>query len=310
MAAAFFHGPIRACHPGGTAPARNPWVHASGEIFHMGTSRPTPAASRRHPPRPRAPSRGLALAAALALLTASLAAPAAAQPEAAGLVITVRGSDGFPLPNARITLDGAAAEPRTERDGRFQVGGLAAGSHVLDVSALGYRQTRMDVSLVAGEVSRVAVTLQVAPVTLEGLEVEAMDELPPPLRDFYRRRSRGTGTFFTRQQIEVMQPRVLTDVLRRVPGLQITSTAGPFGASQSAHMGRSAGSRSCAVQYYVNGIPFPVATDVGINNFIQPDDVAAVEVYSGSARIPPQFNSSTANARCGVVAIWTRAALS
>ena len=279
----------------------------------MGISSPIPAASRRLPPRdPRAPSRGLALAAALALFLTLLAGTpsAAAQSAAAGLVVTVRGSDGFPLPNARITLDGADARARTERDGRFRMNGLEAGSHVLGVTALGYHNARMDVALVAGEVSRMAVTLQVAPVTLDALEVEGTEELPPPLRDFYRRRSRGAGTFFTRQQIEVMQPRVLTDVLRRVPGLQINNVTGPFGTSQTAQAGRSGGPRSCTVQYYVNGIPFPVAGDIGINTFIRPDEVAAVEVYSGSAQIPPQFNSSGSNSRCGVVAIWTRSALS
>jgi hypothetical protein len=277
----------------------------------MGTSRPTPAASRRHPRRPRAPFRGLALA-ALALLAAPFAgpAPAAAQSAGAGLVLTVRGSDGFPLPNARILLDGEAPRTRTARDGRFQLSELAAGSHVLNVTALGYQQARMDVQLVDGEVSRLAVTLQVAPVALERLSVEATEDLPPPLRDFYKRRSRGTGTFFTRQQIEVMQPRVLTDVLRRVPGLQINSVSGPFGTSNTAQAGRSSGPRSCTVQYYVNGIPFPVAADIGINTFIRPDEVAAVEVYSGSAQIPPQFNSSGSNSRCGVVAIWTRGAVS
>jgi len=275
----------------------------------MGTSRPTPAATRRHPLRPRAPFRGLAAAAAFAILAALAgAAPAAAQSGAAELVITVRGADGYALPNARVTLDGAAARPRGERDGRFQVGGLAGGTHVLGVTALGYKQARMDVELAAGEVSRVAVTLQVAPLALETLDVEAADALPPPLRDFYRRRSRGEGHFFTRQQIEVMQPRVLTDVLRRVPGLQINNHSGPFGTSQTAQTGRSSGPRSCTIQYYVNGIPFPVAPDIGINTFIRPDEVAGVEVYSGSAQIPAQFNSSQSNSRCGVVAIWTRGA--
>ncbi|HEU4454612.1 MAG TPA: DUF2012 domain-containing protein [Longimicrobium sp.] len=275
----------------------------------MGISSPTPAASRRLRPRdPRAPSRGLALAAALALFTTLLAgaSPAAAQSAAAGLVITVRGSDGFPLPNARVTLDGSDARARTERDGRFQMSGLEAGSHVLNVTALGYQRARMDVDLVAGEVSRMAVTLQVAPVALEALEVEGAEELPPELRGFYRRRSRGAGHYFTRPEIERMQPRQLTDVLRRVPGLRINNTSGPFGSSQTAQTGRSGGPRSCSVQFYVNGIPFPVAGDVGINTFIRPDEVAAVEVYSGSAQIPPQFNSSQSDARCGVVAIWTR----
>jgi hypothetical protein len=61
--------------------------------------------------------------------------------------------------------------------------------------------------------------------------------------------------------------------------------------------------------YYVNGSPFPLAGDISINHFIAPDDVAAMEVYTGSSQIPPEFNSSLYGSRCGVVAIWTRSSL-
>jgi len=37
-----------------------------------------------------------------------------------------------------------------------------------------------------------------------------------------------------------------------------------------------------------------------------PEDVIAVEVYNGASQIPPEFQSTLLNARCGVVVIWTR----
>jgi hypothetical protein len=56
----------------------------------------------------------------------------------------------------------------------------------------------------------------------------------------------------------------------------------------------------------VNGTPFPVSNDLEINHYVAPDEVAAVEIYTGASQIPAQFNSSSLNAHCGVIVIWTR----
>jgi hypothetical protein len=61
--------------------------------------------------------------------------------------------------------------------------------------------------------------------------------------------------------------------------------------------------------YYVNGSLFPLSSDASINQYVATDDLAAVEVYTGSSQIPPEFNSSLYGSRCGVVALWTRSSL-
>ncbi len=58
--------------------------------------------------------------------------------------------------------------------------------------------------------------------------------------------------------------------------------------------------------FYVNGTPFPVTGDMSINQYVVPEDILAVEVYSGTSQIPAQFQSNLLNARCGVIVIWTR----
>lgn len=259
------------------------------------------------PSLPRSPWGCVALAVGLALSGGS--APAEAQDRASSVAGTVTGSDGLRLAQARIGLEGTGFGALTERGGRFRINGLPAGSQTLVVHAMGYRDARISVELVAGEVVQVAVTLEADPVALAALKVDAMAALPPQLQGFYDRRSRGNGHFFTREQIERMQPRQLTDVLRRVPGVMVDGVPGPFGTSQMVQTGRTtglAGQRSCPLVYYVNGAPFRVSADIGINNFIRPEDVAGIEVYTGAAGLPPQFNSGIQNSRCGVIVIWTR----
>ena len=41
-----------------------------------------------------------------------------------------------------------------------------------------------------------------------------------------------------------------------------------------------------------------------LNDIVDPDFVAGIEVYTGPAQIPIQFNGSTA--MCGVIVIWSQ----
>jgi hypothetical protein len=194
-------------------------------------------------------------------------------------------------------------------DGCFQLTGVAPGDHVLQVGLLGYLEVLQPVTVAAGETIYVEVILTLAPVPLEAVEVTAEPTLLPVMRGFEARRAQGYGHFFNRKEIARMQPRVFTDVLRRVPGVQIQSTTGPFGPSDIVRMARTtgvAGTRPCPVLFYVNGTPLPVTGDISINQYIVPEDLAAIEVYNGTSQIPPQFQSNLLNARCGVVVIWTR----
>jgi len=222
---------------------------------------------------------------------------------------TVVGTDSGPLADARIRVDGAGPAVVSDQRGRFVLTRVSPGTHVVEVRLLGYLAVLQQVKVGQGETVALHIVLTLAPVPLEGVAVEAEAGRLPAMRGFEGRRATGNGHYFNRAEIARMQPRVFTDVLRRVPGVQVQSLPGPFGPNDVIRMARTtgvSGARACPVLFYVNGTPFPVTGEISINQYIVPEDVVAVEVYSGASQIPSEFQSNLLNARCGVIVIWTR----
>src|SRR5207245_8940655 len=111
----------------------------------------------------------------------------------------------------------------------------------LEVRLLGDRAIDQLIRVVAGQTLDVQVTLIAAPIPLKAVEIKGSPALRPVLEGFEHRRARGNGHFFNRAEIARMQPRVFTDVLRRVPGVILQPAAGSFGSSEMVCMNRAAG---------------------------------------------------------------------
>jgi hypothetical protein len=235
--------------------------------------------------------------------------------QAGGAVLgTVTSSDGgVPLPFARVSVMGTKLTTLTRVDGWFTLAQVAAGTHVLQIRLDGYSTIMTAVDIAEGDTVQIVVTLAPAAVVLPPVEITAKPAPRlPAMQGFEERRERAQGHFFNREEIVRMQPRRFTDVLRRVPGVQLQHVSGPYEQGEAVRMSRTIGvmgPRPCPVLYYVNGSPFPVAGDLPIDQYINPDEVAAIEVYSGMSQIPSEFNSTSHNARCGVIVIWTLTSL-
>ena len=109
----------------------------------------------------------LAIVAMLALMPAALAAQ--------GRVVgTITGSRRQPLSDARVSLQGTRYSTATQRDGRYSIAGVPAGTYTVDIRAVGHTpsQTRGIVVAATG-VSTVNATLEAAAVQLTGLVVSA-----------------------------------------------------------------------------------------------------------------------------------------
>jgi hypothetical protein len=270
-----------------------------------------PAARGRVARRSHAASRQSLLPLLLIVVSVALSAPAAAQQRAAPGVVagTVRGA-GVALGDAHVTVAGSQLGSVSGPNGQFLISGVPAGQSVLEVRLIGYRPISRPIIVVPGDSLVLTLELEVDPVRLDALEGRALAGLSAEMRGFYERRERGTGHYFTRDDITRMHARLVTDVVRRVPGVRVEPLAGPMGTSYVIRMQRAtgmSGARPCPVVYFVNGVPFSIAAEIGINSYFRADEIAAMEVYSGASQLPPQFSLSSRNTRCGVIALWTYA---
>jgi hypothetical protein len=145
-----------------------------------------------------------------------------------------------------------------------------------------------------------SIALARAPVELDPLVVEA-EQVRQALAvaGFFQRQRSEKGTFITRDEIEALDPQQTSHIIRRVPGFtvarngRIVSTRGVPSLRQ--------GFSECLVTYYIDGVE---STSPSLD-VVLPDVVAGIEVYTGSASIPPRFRG-TGNPKCGVIAVWTR----
>jgi hypothetical protein len=250
-----------------------------------------------------------AVAATLLLLLASGFGAALTAQRTADLMGQVRGPDGAPIAGVYVFVTGTRVSALTDRTGTFHLQSIPIGRQRIELEHLGYRTVRSQFVFEAGVEQRHDFELEIVALPGAPLEAAAGSSMSAQLRGFYARMDRGLGMYFTPEDIERMQVRQFTDMLRRVPGIRIQPVPGPFGTSYVVQMGRTtgaAGSRGCPVLYYLNGMPFQVALDVGIDNFVRPDEIAGIEIYSGS-NLPPQFSGGQHAARCGVIVVWTHA---
>jgi len=197
------------------------------------------------------------------------------------------------LPDAVIEMPDLEVSASSDEAGRFVFRDIPAGEHVLIVHYLGYVDTTL-VALTPNVLNRIeiAINLRIVPVPDLLVQVAALNA-PSKLTGFYRRRDTGSGYFITRQDILERNPRWTSDMLRRVPGVQL-------GRSNSGTpLIRIRGS-NCPISYFVDGI---LAPSFNIDN-AAPQAVAGIEVYKGGAMVPARFRGS--RSPCAVIVLWTR----
>jgi TonB family protein len=242
--------------------------------------------------------RTLCTAAVLVASAFVLLAPRASFSQTGVISGTVTDSAGSPIVGAEVMVLGTGASVATGDRGEFRVNGLRPGSVVVKARRLGFRADSANarigdtVAIVALHLAPVAETLK--PVVIKTNRVEFKGRLA----GYYERlERRNSGYFITRAQIDRENPRNLTQLLQRAPGM--TQFRGRGGISSVRMRGRN-----CWPLVWLDGTLMP-SGDVDLDG-IPPSTLHGIELYLGSTTAPLRYQAPRDLSSCGTILLWSR----
>ena len=271
------------------------------------------------------------IAAVFALMFALVPASAGGQAELQGRVLSDSGRR--PLVNAEVALPRLGLRTLSDSLGRYRLLGIPAGEYLIVTRAVGFRADSTTMVFEKDETLAADVALKPPLTSLEAVNVrEEMAMVPRGMMAGYdERKARGIGHFFE-GDVFTDGERRLSDVLSgKVPGMAIKRGTGSRAwassgrATTNAKCGLCRVDRADIVDNYdaATGAPLACYMDTYVDgamvyssassrqmplfnlNSIDPRNVKAIEVYTSTSQIPPQFVRMGAG--CGVMVIWTRA---
>jgi hypothetical protein len=218
--------------------------------------------------------------------------------------VVVDSSSRAPLVDVEITVADFHRSVRSDERGRFRFTDIDSGGYYIVARKAGFSPESVTVITESVGASEVRIALRLV-ATLSEVEVSESAIISARLQGFEHRRERKNGgQFITRAEIDRRNPVVTSSLLRRLQGIRMVDSAGVTVAiSSRGPKLRYLQVVNCVLRVGVDGSikehGFPI-------NAIPPVDIHGIEVYSGAATLPSEFNSARRDAYCGLIMIWTR----
>lgn len=265
--------------------------------------------SRAFTTRVTEPNPSATLDFALGVTTTVAAAPGAdtaVSPSLASLRLRVLQGDSVGVAGAEVTVKSRRVQriARTDSSGRARVEGLDTGVVDINVRRIGFSAQAVQARIAAGE-NALTVRVRGTAVVLDEMRVIGNRPGSGRYDDLdLRIRRKEASAVVTREEIVKRNPIALSQMLRRLPGVRIADSLGNSVAISTRGKKFANGAPvDCLLRVMLDGTI--LSSLVSIDNMM-PNDVYAIELFLGPARIPPQFAGIRDDAWCGLIAIWTR----
>lgn len=141
---------------------------------------------------------------------------------------TITDTDSQPLPGATIQVQGTTLGTATDFEGRYHIEAVPAGEQTLIIRFVGYRTLRTSVLVEEDRETVTDAALTEDPLGLDEIVVSGT------FNPATRLESSTAITIISAEQIERRVPRGTGDLLKTVPGVQVTSNYGESGADVTA----------------------------------------------------------------------------
>lgn len=211
----------------------------------------------------------------------------------------VTDATGAPIVEAQVGVDGMVATTATDSIGRFRVSGVPPGNAVIRARRLGFAPNQASIVVPRNGLDAVSIRLTALPTLLATTHVRGRAvEFTGRLAGYYERLAKGgSGQFITRERIDRENPRMLTQLLARSPGITTNRIRG--GGTGVRMRGRN-----CWPLVWIDGVVMP-AGEVDLDAF-PPHTIHGIEMYLGSTTAPARYIYLRNASSCGTILLWSR----
>ncbi len=272
-----------------------------------------------------AANRTSSFAAAVVIALMATSAVGQERPTARGaLAGVVRDTSGLPLSLVVVTV--ALDTPRvalTDTAGTFRLDHLPTGLHRVSFRRIGFVQAAFFLVVPPGDGPRVTVELVAAPLRLDTITVtDSLVDSDLEAVGFYERERQarvgaGVGRFVTPEEMDRLRTLPRATHVVGAAGVRLLQaeqglTLWPVGRANMILRGvrGSIVMGPCQMAVFIDAIEVPIGTYYetgsggGLDAYVHPSEIKAIEVYQSASGTPVQFQS-TRNAMCGSIVIWT-----